>query len=580
MTVFRRYRLPLVVALTVLILMAVITFLGQGTYNLAPSSSIVRDGRNEDGDRRRYWEHLDVDSGLVPRAFFDTVPTVAQVEETEGDTPQKESNKVGEGVSSSATDLGPKLEAMRSRPERNPISNERKSVPLVMTHTSNSFSNKVQQFTEQEELAESVGKPSKAAKASSQPSTTKLPSFPATTFSPSTAAPVLPSFHPSKELFIRVVHFDDRPRDGHHNISVFLVVALKFITDNKLIVGCQVDHHVAKDFEVKLIGETPLWRAFYNHINHEELMVYCYDLPATSNSIGYIRYNTTVNATSTKIAASERPVKFPAPRIPPTSAEGKKYNLTVVACAKIFNSPPWLGEWITYQKTIGVDHIHLDAEDTFQKYGYINHPILQEAIKSGYVSVEIWKEYLNGNELWYHNQGLIYEDCGYRFRNTYDYIVTVDTDDFFTPRVPGEAKLHYYINKYCRAKTTGSCKFKWIEYFPDHYGLSNSTVSDGNITRRLSNYSHYMQGNPKSLHRTNVLLDTATHYAFKMVGGYKVQQVSPNVAYFAHMRKKKKPPAVGKGLRIGIPHSAACLEHVLSRTLLILVLVICYVCCS
>lgn len=561
MSVFRRFRLPLVVALTVLILMATVTFLGQGTYNLAPSSSIVRGGRNEDGDRRRYWEHLDVDSGIIPRAFFVTVPTVVPVEELEGDTPQK-SNKVEEGVSSISADVRPKLEAVRSEPERNPLSNERRNVPLVMTHTSNSFSN------------------SNPSKASSQLSTTKLPSFPATTFSPSTAAPVLPSFHPSKELFIRVVHFDDRLRDGHRNISVFLVVALKFITDNKLIVGCQVDHHVAKDFEVKLIGETPLWRAFYNHINHEELMVYCYDLPATSNSVGYIRYNTTVNATTTKIAASERPVKFPAPHIPPMSVEGKKYNLSIVACAKVFNSPPWLGEWITYQKTIGVDHIHLDAEDTFQKYGYINHPILQEAIKSGYVSVEIWKEYLNGNELWYHNQGLVYEDCGYRFRNTYDYIVMVDTDDFFTPRVPGESKLHYYIDKYCRAKTTGSCKFKWIEYFPDHYGLNNLTILDGNVTRRLSNYSHYVQGNPKSLHRTNVLLDTATHYAYKMVSGYKIQQVSPNVAYFAHMRKKKKPPPVSKGLRMGIPHSAACLEHVLSRTLLVLLLTICYICCS
>ena len=577
MTVFRRFKRPLVIAVAVLtalvLLMMALTFLGQGTsYNIGGlSSSIVRGGRAEDGgDQRRYWEHLDADSGIIPSAFF-VAPTVTQVtvEREGGDTPQKDTNKIEEGVSSSnAADLRPNLEAVLSEPERNPVPNER-NVPLVNTNPSNGLSNNAQPSDPQ------------LADTSMSTITTKLPSFPATTISPpQTVAPVLPSFHPSKELFIRVVHFDDRPRDGHHNISVFLVVALKFITDNNLIVGCQVDHHVAEDFEVKLIGETPLWRAFYNHINHEELMVYCYDLPASSDSRGYIRYNSTVNATTTKIAASERPVKFPAPRIPPTSAEGKKYNLTVVACAKIFNSPPWLGEWITYQKTIGVDHIHLDAEDTFQKYGYIKDPTLQKAIKSGYVSVEIWKEYLNGNELWYHNQGLIYEDCGYRFRNTYDYIVTVDTDDFFTPRVPGEGKLHYYIDKYCRAKTTGSCKFKWIEFFPDHYGFNNLTISNGNVTRRLSNFSHYVQGNPKSLHRTNVLIDTATHYAFKMVSGYKIQQVSPNVAYFAHIRKKKKPPAPGKGLRIGIPHSGACLEHVLSRTLLVLVLVICYICCS
>lgn len=568
MTLFRRLRRPLVIAVSsvtaLVLLIAVVTFLGQGTsYNIGGlSSGIVRGGRAEDGDQRRHWEHLDADSGIIPSAFF-VVPTVVQVVEPKGgDTPQKESDKIEEGVSSN--------EVMLSEPERDPVSN--------------SLSNVAQQIAKPADKSlkttEASPSPPPSTSMTSSSTTAKLTPFPGTTISPQTAAPVLPSFHPSKELFIRVVHFDDRPRDGHRNISVFLVVALKFITDNKLIMGCQVDNHEAKDFEVKLIGETPLWRAFYNHINHEELMVYCYDLPATSSSTGYIRYNATINATSTKIAASERPVKFPASPIPPTSAEGRKYNLTVVACAKVFNSPPWLGEWITYQKTIGVDHIHLDAEDTFQKYGYINNPTLQEAMKSGYVSVEIWKEYLNGNELWYHNQGLIYEDCGYRFRKTYDYIVTVDTDDFFTPRTPGEGKLHYYIDKYCRAKTTGSCKFKWIEFFPDHYGFNNLTVSDGNVTRRLSNYSHYIQGNPKSLHRTNVLIDTATHYAYKMVSGYKIEQVSPNVAYFAHIRKKKKPPLPGKGLRIGVPHSGACLEHVLSRTLLVLVLVICYICCS
>lgn len=566
MTVFRRYRLPLAFALALLVLILTVTYLRRDELHGVLDSSVVRGGRADVHTAvvdHRDRQNMDSVPGIIPGPFFVQA-------RGDGDTPQNRADVSSEveGVSVEPS--------MLSEPERPPNSNEDKGSSLLLSKTN----------AGPPTVRASGGHPSLRNKKvhedsdtnysqETRPSPTTLyPHTHTTTSSPQTAPPTLPSFHPSKELFVRTVHYDDRPRDGHHNVSVFLVVAIRTVTDKKLIVGCQVDNHVAKSFKVELIGETPLWRAFYNHINHEEVMVHCYDLPATNKSVGYISYKTSENST-VKMAASERYVKFPAPRVRPTSEEGKKYNLTIVTCAKIFNTPPWLSEWITYQKTLGVDHIHFDAEDSFKKYGAIKNRDLQAAIKSGYVTVEIWNQYLNGNELWYHNQGLIYEDCAYRFRNTYDYIVMVDTDDFFTPRVPGEGKLHYYINKYCRGETTGSCKFKWIEFFPDHYGLNNKTVKDGNITRRLANYSHYIQGNPKSLHRTNVVLDAATHYAYKMVAGYHVKQVPPNVAYFAHVRKHKDPPSISRGLKVGVPHSAACLEHVLSRSLLIFLLTLC-----
>ena len=408
---------------------------------------------------------------------------------------------------------------------------------------------------------------------------TSTKSSPSTTLAVTPSSqPTLASFYPSKELFVRAIYFDDRPRDRHKNSSVFLVVAKKNITDKKLIVGCQVGSHIAKNFEAKLIGETPLWRAFYNNINHEEVLVDCYDLPIVNGSMGYIMYKTSENS-KVEIAASERPLVIPSPRVPPTSEQGKKYNMSIVACAKIFNRPPWMKEWLQYQKTIGIDHVHLDAEDTFVKNGETRQPHITDAVNEGYLSIDIWNKYLSPTELWYHNQGLIYEDCAYRFRGTYNYMVLVDTDDFFTPRTPGEPTLHYYIDKYCRDKNTGSCKFKWVEFFPDYYHLTNASDADGNVTRRLANYSHYLQGNPKSLHRGNVVVDAATHYASKMIDGYRTREVSMNVAYFAHIRHGKNPPAVGKGLRVGIPHSNACMDHIIDRVLIVLmVLLACMVC--
>lgn len=381
----------------------------------------------------------------------------------------------------------------------------------------------------------------------------------------------LPTFYPSKELFIRAIYFDGRSRNNHKNSSVFLVVVKKVITDNNLIVGCQVGNHIAKDFEVRLIGETPLWRAFYPHINHEEAFVECYDLPAQNGSIGYISYKSNSSKSTVQMAASERPLYIPGPPVQPSTEQGKKYNFSIATCAKVFSNPPLLEEWLTYQKTLGVQHVHLDVEDSFVKNGGLKRKYVQEALKKGFLGVEVWNAYLSPNEIWYHNQGLIYEDCTYRFLGVYDYLVLMDTDDFLTPRVPGETQLYYYIDKYCKGKTTGSCKFKWIEFFPDHFGLNKSIpILDGNITRQLNNFSHYIQGNPKSLHRTSVVVDAATHYAYKMLDGFQIEQVSPNVMYVAHIRKGNRL-AKGNNLHIGLPHSSAY-EHVINKLLLLLML--------
>ena len=83
--------------------------------------------------------------------------------------------------------------------------------------------------------------------------------------------------------------------------------------------------------------------------------------------------------------------------------------MTVVTCSKIFGKPPWLKEWLTYQRTLGVDHVHFDAEDSFIPNSDLK-VFLDELMNEGFLSIDIWKKYLNSQQLWYHNQGLIYED--------------------------------------------------------------------------------------------------------------------------------------------------------------------------
>lgn len=354
------------------------------------------------------------------------------------------------------------------------------------------------------------------------------------------------NFFASKDVLIRAVYFDDRPRYNHHNTSVFLVLIWKELTDKHLVSGCQVGENRAKTFNVKLIGETRMWRIYpkYNVIDHEEALIHCYDLPGENGSEAYLYYRLSENSTVEKRVKSERPLLLPAQRIQPTSDVGIKYNITILTCTKVFGNPPWLIEWLDYQKGIGVDHVHLIGDESF--FRDIEKGVsyaLEQLLADGFLSVDFWIMWLkNGKEVWYHNQGLILEDCIYQFRGTYDYIFILDTDDFFIPRVPGEPSAQYYINELCLEDNKGTCKFRWVEYYPDHYGFNTSLpMVCGNVTSRLRNFTHLNQGNRKSVHRSQAVVDTATHYAFEILPKYTRVEVPVNTAYVAHMRKGKKP---------------------------------------
>jgi len=85
---------------------------------------------------------------------------------------------------------------------------------------------------------------------------------------------------------------------------VFLIIAWKPITDNKWITGCQVGDHSAKNYRVKLIGETPKWQAYpyHNKINHEKVLVDCFDVPDERNGInGYLFYKKSLNSETERV---------------------------------------------------------------------------------------------------------------------------------------------------------------------------------------------------------------------------------------------------------------------------------------
>ena len=72
----------------------------------------------------------------------------------------------------------------------------------------------------------------------------------------------------------------------------------------------------------------------------------------------------------------------------------------------------------------------------------------------------------------------------------YDYVMLLDIDEFFTPRVVNETKNHYYVKRCCSDKSCGSCHFHEVMYYPD-CGMKGKVGEDGNITSHLVSYTYW-----------------------------------------------------------------------------------------
>jgi len=171
----------------------------------------------------------------------------------------------------------------------------------------------------------------------------------------------------SKDVIVHAVYYDGRVRCGHQNASVFLVAVKKKILKHNLIVGCVVGRHATAQFDAHLIGESYLMHMFFSHFTHEEILVNCFDLPVQNGSRALIVYRKSNDSMNITLAESESPLMIPSPRQPPSRSNN--YKFTILTCTKVFGSPPWLTEWLHYQKAMGIDHVHLAAEDSFVRTG-------------------------------------------------------------------------------------------------------------------------------------------------------------------------------------------------------------------
>ncbi len=367
--------------------------------------------------------------------------------------------------------------------------------------------------------------------------------------SPIYAIDQLKDFHEpfSKDLIVHTAFFDSRPRDNHTNTTVIFMTVNRTILDEGWIVGCGVDGRNAATFTYYSGLENYLMHDWLGEkpFLYENMRVHCYDMPGTNGSEVHVVYKTGPSSSEIR-EISQHPLFFPAPRVTPTG----KYNFTTVTCSKVHNrKATFIHEFVQYQKTLGVDHVHFSILDHFiTDKGFddliVNDSFLWKQYEEGYLSFSVWKEWyadsdVIGGELSLHSEILRKVGCIYRYIGTYDYAMPLDTDDFFVPRIPGKTQLKDYILKFCFSKPAGSCQFDWIWYYPS-CGLTGN-ITDGNVTDHLKTkvYNKYEFKNYKSVHNTKVFLDSSFHDARCpkcLAPGYSMVHVSNHTAYVAHNR--------------------------------------------
>ena len=344
----------------------------------------------------------------------------------------------------------------------------------------------------------------------------------------------------TKDLIVRAAYFDDRQRGSHRNTTVFLIEVRISILKQNLITGCAVGEHFTTStnkFEVHRLKLTGWVHQHHPELSHDTVFVNCFDLPVQNGSRAFVLYRRPKHSFITCVE-SERPVMIPAPHLP--LARRQTFSVAI-CCAPVYGVPPLLTEWLQYQRTIAADHVHLIAEDSFVKAGGLENKQLKQAMQEGFVTVDVWKPWLNNRQIYYHSQVLAHEDCIYRLRGTYDYVMLLDVDEFFTPRVVGQTKIHYYVHRCCANRRCGSCHFHEYMYYPD-CGLNGEVDDDGNITSKLVSYEHLDQAaQGKSVHRSAAIVETGCQRGNEYIRGYRSLEFPLTLAYVAHIRKGKKP---------------------------------------
>ncbi len=333
-----------------------------------------------------------------------------------------------------------------------------------------------------------------------------------------------------RTMVLREAFFDEREIDGHKNCVVILAEVKKDLRKFNLFDSCVIDEAKSKTFKVYTLYGS--WIDTHSpDLTHEEIVIFCYDVRIYKNSIAFVRFYSAPNSTeiitqSVKVTHVQRRAE-------------KDHKNKVVVCTKCYSRPPWLKEWLMYQKTLGVDLIQMYVEESFLSYDE-NVQIIKSYVQEGFVKIVERKTFLNSTQIYHGNsQVLNYNDCLYRNLGVYEFAFFLDTDDFFIPRLANKT-VGFYLDKMFNNKDLAEIDFGWFRHYPD-CGLTQplSSLKNGNVTQILAYQENWNIHNTKYVCRPLLTTLASVHSTFTKLRGTKKRHGNDKEAYVAHVRQHR-----------------------------------------
>ena len=336
------------------------------------------------------------------------------------------------------------------------------------------------------------------------------------------------STSPSRYVLPRAAFFDSRPRGRHKNATVILASIHRSLIGRHRIKACIVNQQEIRSIKVQPLIANKWIHKIHPECSYNNTMIFCFDVPQ------HIRNHSKVELIF-KDPDSENFVSIETEHslyIPQRKRRRKfPYNRssTVLACATVFESPPYFLQWLHFQKSIGVDMVYLNAQESFVNSSVFNDSFLQESIRNGFVTVKVWKDYL-GDKVFYHNQAMYYNNCLYRYQGVYEFVMMFDSDDFFFSRLrPAPVRE---VLRYLFTEDVGSIELEWRRYYDPYRGSFNHT----DIEQFVDISPGIPENNIKSIHRLSATIEIRVHAVVEMLDGYTIERADYRIAHVAHIK--------------------------------------------
>ena len=337
------------------------------------------------------------------------------------------------------------------------------------------------------------------------------------------------------EVILRKVYYDNRTVEGKSRDVVSIIGDISDYSFGKgIVTHCELNGHKSKRVSIYKDPGINWVNSAYPKIKRFFAIVECYGLPHSAifnGSIAYVVYKEQKTKALVRVQV-EHPLVFNNMDNNPTPLRG---NNSIVQCTCLFDHPPRFNEWLIYQKTLGFDRVHLNVDKSFADNATNIYPFLAEGLKSGFVVMEVWSKSID--TIFYHSQSVKIEDCVMRYRGVFNYAVILDYDDFFTPLIPEQKDIHYYIKEMFPDNSIGSAALQWVDLRGALDLGALSQLKDGNVTKTLKSIRSTKRSAGKCAYKISAILMTSVHMARLLLPSFKVNPVNgETILYIAHVR--------------------------------------------